>query len=84
MARVCEYCGKHTSAGGQMTRRGKAKHLGGIGRKTTSHTKRKFKPNVQRVRACINGSVKRVKVCARCLRSGKVQKPAIGAGATTA
>ena len=78
MSRVCEYCGKRTRSGGQMTRRGKAKYLGGIGIKTTSHTKRTFKPNIQKVRADVNGTVKRVKICARCLRSGKVKKPRVG------
>ena len=37
-------------------------------------TKRTWKPNIQRVRALVNGEVKRVNVCTRCLRSGKVQR----------
>nr|WP_268869492.1 MULTISPECIES: 50S ribosomal protein L28 [Megasphaera] len=37
-------------------------------------TKRTWKPNIQRVRAMVEGEVKRVNVCTRCLRSGKVQR----------
>jgi len=35
---------------------------------------RKFSPNLQSVKILENGTIKRVKVCTRCLRSGKVQK----------
>ncbi len=76
MSRKCEICGKSTAVGNQITTRGKAKYLGGIGIRITGVTKRKFKPNIQRVRAEINGVVRRVKVCTRCLKSGKVKKPA--------
>ena len=37
-------------------------------------SKRIFNPNLQRVRALIEGQVKNIDVCSRCLRSGKVQK----------
>ena len=37
-------------------------------------TKRKWKPNIQRVRALVDGEIKRVNVCTRCLRSGKIQR----------
>jgi large subunit ribosomal protein L28 len=40
------------------------------------HTKRVFRPNIQRMRAVINGAVKKVKICTRCLRTGKIVKPA--------
>jgi large subunit ribosomal protein L28 len=39
-------------------------------------TKRRFYPNLQTVRAVQNGTVKRMKVCTRCIRSGLVVKPA--------
>jgi len=39
-------------------------------------TKRRFEPNLQRVRAMINGGIQRIRVCTRCLRSGKVTKAA--------
>ena len=76
MSRVCTICGKRTAVGNAVTRRGLAKYKGGVGRKITGKSKRKFKPNVQKVRAAINGGVKRVKVCVQCIRSGKVTKAA--------
>ena len=74
MARVCEICKKSTKSGGSIARRGLPKAKGGVGLRTTGHTLRKFRPNIQRVRAEVDGVVKRVKICTRCLRSGKVQK----------
>jgi len=76
MARVCDFCGKGTTFGGSIARRGLPKKKGGVGLRTTGHTKRTFKPNVQRVRALVDGEVRRVKICTRCLKSGKIRKPA--------
>lgn len=76
MARVCDFCGKGTTFGGSIARRGLPKKKGGVGLRTTGHTKRTFKPNVQRVRAVVDGEVRRVKICTRCLKSGKIKKPA--------
>jgi large subunit ribosomal protein L28 len=39
-------------------------------------TNRRFEPNLQRVRAVVGGGIKRLRVCTRCLRSGKVVKAA--------
>jgi len=75
MARVCYFTGKKTSTGRSIATRGKAKYLGGVGKKTTGITKRKFKPNIQKVRALINGSVCRIRVSAKAIRMGLVQKP---------
>ena len=50
MARVCEVCGKGPQMGNQVTTRGKAKYLGGVGTKVTGINRRQFKPNLQRVR----------------------------------
>jgi large subunit ribosomal protein L28 len=75
MARVCAFCGKKTEVGYSYARRGLAKYKGGVGRKTTGKTKRKFRPNLQKVRAVVNGSVRRVRVCTRCLKSDLVRKP---------
>lgn len=75
MARVCYFTGKKTRAGRSIARRGRAKYLGGVGRKTTGITKRKFKPNIQRVRAVIDGKVCRIKVSAKAIRMGLVEKP---------
>ncbi len=75
MARRCPFTGKQTVAGNQITRRGKAKYLGGVGRKTTGITKRKFKPNIQKVRALIEGKVVRIRVSAKAIRMGLIVKP---------
>jgi large subunit ribosomal protein L28 len=75
MSRVCYFTGKRTKSGRQYTRRGKAKYLGGVGRKVTSKTRRKFKPNVQKVRAIIDGKPVRVMVSAKAIRDGKIVKP---------
>ena len=75
MSRVCYFTGKRTRAGRSIARRGKAKYLGGVGRKVTGVTKRKFKPNIQKVRAVIDGKVVRIKVSAKAIHSGLVVKP---------
>ena len=61
MASVCEVCGKGMMSGNNVSH----SHL---------KTRRKWRPNIQRVRAMVEGEVKRVNVCTRCLRSGKVQR----------
>ncbi|MHC4112444.1 MAG: 50S ribosomal protein L28 [Planctomycetota bacterium] len=75
MSRVCHFTGKRTVAGRSIARRGKAKRLGGVGRKVTGITKRKFKPNIQRIRAVIDGKVCRIKVSAKAIRMGLIEKP---------
>jgi len=75
MSRICYFTGKKTRAGRSYARRGKAKYLGGVGIKTTGITKRKFKANIQRVRAVVDGTVCRIKVSAKAIRMGLVVKP---------
>ena len=75
MSRKCYFTGKRTRAGRSIASRGKAKYLGGVGRKTTGITKRKFKPNIQRVRALVDGRVCRIKVSTKAIRDGLVVKP---------
>ena len=75
MPRVCYFTGKKTTFGNQKTHRGKAKYLGGVGTKTTGITARKFRPNIQRVRAVIDGQIVRIKVSTKALRNGLVVKP---------
>lgn len=75
MPRVCYFTGKKTSAGRSYTHRGKAKYLGGVGTKVTGITKRKFKPNIQRVRAVVDGRIVRIKVSTKAIRMGLVVKP---------
>ena len=75
MARVCEVCGKGTQMGNTVETRGKAKYLGGVGTKVTGISRRKFKPNLQRVKiTTAAGSNKSMRVCTSCLRSGAVRK----------
>ena len=75
MPRVCQFTGKKTTFGNQITHRGKAKYLGGVGTKVTGITARKFKPNIQKVRAVINGRIVRVKVSTKAMRNGVIVKP---------
>lgn len=74
MSRVCYYTGKKPHMGKKIARRGIAKKSGGIGLKTTGITTRRFLPNLQTVKIIENGTVKRVRVCAKYLKTGKVQK----------
>ena len=75
MPRVCYFTGKKTSFGNRVTHRGKAKYLGGVGTKVTGVTARKFKPNIQKVRAVVNGRIVRIKVSTKAIRNGLVVKP---------
>jgi large subunit ribosomal protein L28 len=75
MPRKCHFTGKKTIFGNQVTHRGKAKYLGGVGTKITGITARKFRPNIQKVRAVINGRIVRIKVSTKAIRNGMVVKP---------
>ncbi|MEN6425240.1 MAG: 50S ribosomal protein L28 [Phycisphaerales bacterium] len=75
MSRECPYTGKRTIFGNAITRRGKAKRLGGVGKKVTGVTRRKFKANIQKVRAVVDGQVCRIRVSAKAIRMGLIQKP---------
>ncbi|AEJ43197.1 50S ribosomal protein L28 [Alicyclobacillus acidocaldarius] len=61
MARRCEVCGRGPQVGNKISH---------------SHilTKRRWYPNLQNVRAVVDGSVKRIRVCTRCLKAGKVKR----------
>ena len=61
MAKRCEVCGKGPVVGRKVS------HAHNV-------SPRRFEPNLQTVRALINGAAKRIRVCTRCLRSGKVVK----------
>ena len=61
MAFVCDICSKKHQSGHNVSH-------------ANNKTKRTFNPNLQRVRAVVDGSTKRIRVCTRCLRSGKVKK----------
>lgn len=75
MGMQCAICGKKPVLGYHYARRGKAKYLGGVGRKVTGITRRTFRPNLQSLQIEINGTVKRQRVCVQCIRSGLVKRP---------
>ncbi len=61
----CEICEKSVSHGNKIS----------IARSHVSRrTTRTFKPNLRRVKALVNGDTKTISVCAKCLRSGKVER----------
>ncbi len=74
MARRCEICGKGTVSGQIVPRKGKPKREGGVGQHIGVTKKREFRPNLVTVRTIIDGTPKTIKICTRCLRSGKIQK----------
>jgi large subunit ribosomal protein L28 len=75
MGKECAVTGKKTISGRSIVRKGLAKKKGGIGLHVTSATKRTFKPNLQRVRIKDeNGTIKRVWVSAKAIKSGKIKK----------
>jgi large subunit ribosomal protein L28 len=61
MAAVCDVCGKGPSWGMQVSH-------------SHRRTKRRWNPNIQRVRAIVDGAPKRLYVCTSCIKAGKVQK----------
>jgi len=61
--RQCAVCGKRPSVGNSVSH-------------ANNKSKRRWNPNLQRVRANLEGTVKYIKVCTRCLRSGRVRKAA--------
>jgi len=63
MAKSCEVCGKGPQFGNRVSH-------------ANNRTKRRFEPNLQTVRALVNGAAKRMRVCTRCLKAGKVLKAA--------
>lgn len=74
MSRICQICGKTKHVGGSITRRGLAKKKGGIGTHVVKNVKRSFQPNLQRIRTVRDGTVRRLLVCAACIRSNRVSK----------
>jgi large subunit ribosomal protein L28 len=71
MGAVCELCGKKPSFGNHISRLGK----NAIKRRIKAKTPRRFDPNIQHIRAVVNGSVRRIDVCTSCIKAGRVQKP---------
>jgi len=78
LAKKIELYGENKpTLGNQITRRGKAKYLGGNGRKTTGISRRQFKKNLQHVRVLEDGVVVRRRVPVSVLRSGLITKPVV-------
>jgi large subunit ribosomal protein L28 len=61
MASVCEICGRHPGFGMKVSH-------------SHRRSNRRWNPNVQRVRALVDGVPRRVNVCTKCLKAGKVQR----------
>lgn len=61
MARVCVVCNKGRISGNKISH-------------SNRHSRRTWEPNLRRVRAVVDGTTKRVNVCTRCLRSGKIER----------
>src|SRR6476469_9071748 len=74
MARICELTGTGPMKGSIIWRSGKSKKSGGIGTHVTAITKRRFMPNLQRVKAVVNGEVRYIRVTAAALKKGLVVK----------
>ena len=62
MSKVCEICGKGPVSGCNVSH-------------ANNHTKRRWLPNLQRVRALVDGRTRKSRVCTRCIRSGRIVKP---------
>ena len=58
---MCDICGRKPGFGMQVSH-------------SHRRSNRRWEPNIQRVRAIVNGAPKRVHVCAKCLKAGKVQR----------
>ena len=61
-------------SGNSIARRGMAKKEGGVGKKITGITRRRFLPNLQRIKILDNGTTRRVLVCTGCIKAGKIRK----------
>ncbi len=63
MSKVCEICGKRPMAGNNVSH-------------AHNKTKRRFLPNLQKIRVQTSDGVKRMRVCASCIQANKIEKPA--------
>ena len=75
MPRRCYFTGARTQIGRRIRYRGKPKYQGGIGLKITANATRTIKPNLQDVRALIDGKPVRIKVSTRAIKKGLIVKP---------
>ncbi|MCD4692917.1 MAG: 50S ribosomal protein L28 [Calditrichales bacterium] len=63
MSKVCEICGKRPMVGNNVSH-------------AHNKTKRRFLPNLQKIRVQTSDGVKRMRVCASCIQANKIEKPA--------
>ncbi|MEA2076676.1 MAG: 50S ribosomal protein L28 [Candidatus Marinimicrobia bacterium] len=61
MAKVCDICGKKPQYGNNVSH-------------ANNRTRRRWEPNLQRIRIRVNGTLKRVKVCTQCIKSDRIEK----------
>lgn len=78
-AKTAIYGDVKPTLGNSLTQRGKAKYLGGNGRKTTGIARRQFKQNLQEIRVVEDGKVVRRRVPVKLIRSGLITKPIVRA-----
>ncbi len=62
MSKICQVCAKKSSTGHSVSH-------------SHRRTKRKWRPNLQKVRAVVDGAAGRIVVCASCIKAGRVRKP---------
>lgn len=75
MSRICAITGKRPVTGGRIIHKGVSKKAGGIGLQLVKNNKRKFRPNLQRIRVKLpSGQVKRMWVAAKAIKAGKILK----------
>ena len=72
--KTCAICGKRRQTGKSVVRKGLAKKKGGTGSKIVRSTKRKFMPNLQKIRIMLKGKAQRVYLCAKCIKKGNFRK----------
>ena len=74
MLKKCAICGKGALTGKTIARKGQYKSKGGTGSKIARWSKRQFLPNLQKMSLLIDGHPKRVYVCAKCIKKGRLQR----------
>ena len=74
MLKICAICGKGAQTGKKVVRKGLAKSKGGTGSKIVRSSKRKFLPNLQKMRIMVKGKPERVYICTKCIKKGRVQR----------
>ncbi len=74
MLKKCVICKKGSLNGKVIARKGQYKAKGGTGSKIARWSKRKFLPNLQKMRILVKGVPKSVFICAKCIKKGDFKK----------